>query len=82
MVFSSKKRRTRRAIRGAAEQAGISEQKCREEMQAALDDAWARSAADPAVKSAWSKYFPDGEKPSLEDFIERIAAEVRGSRGV
>lgn len=82
MIFSSKKRRTRRAIRGAAEQAGISEQKCREEMQAALDDAWANSQHDPAARAAWERYFPSGTKPSLEDFMERIAAEVRGSRGL
>lgn len=77
MIFDSKKRRSIRAIKKTAALHGISEQQCREEMQAALDSGWENALRDPAVKAAWEKYFPDGGKPSLEDFMARLAAELR-----
>ena len=77
MIFSSKKRRSRRAIRQTAAHFGVTEQECRNEMQAALDEAWATAQQDPEVRSEWEKYFPDGCKPSLEDFMARLAAELR-----
>ena len=77
MIFSSKKRRSGRAIRKTATHFGIPEDQCRREMQAALDEAWATAQQDPEVRSKWAKYFPDGKKPSLEDFMARLAAELR-----
>ena len=46
-------------------------------MQATLDEAWATAQQDPEVRSKWAKYFPSGEKPTLEDFVERLATELR-----
>lgn len=82
MAFSSKKRKARRAIRGTAAHFGITAQECQDEMQAALDEAWENSRHDPAARAAWERYFPDGKKPSLEDFMARLAAEINESRGL
>lgn len=46
-------------------------------MQATLDEAWATAQQDPEVRSKWAKYFPSEEKPTLEDFVERLATELR-----
>lgn len=64
-------------IRNTAARFGISEQECRSAMQATLDEAWATAQQDPEVRSKWAKYFPSGEKPTLEDFVERLATELR-----
>lgn len=62
------------AIRHAAQKCGVSAAEARRDMQEALDEAWA--TADPAAKQRQQELFPDG-KPSLEQFIARVAAELQ-----
>ena len=50
------------------------------EIQWALDDAWERSRNDPAAKAYWDRLFPDGKKPSQEEFINRLSQELRDRR--
>lgn len=47
------------------------------EIQLAIDDAWETSRTDPAAKAYWDRLFPDGKKPSQEEFIRRLALEVK-----
>lgn len=50
------------------------------EIQLALDDAWERSRNDPAAKAYWQRLFPDGKKPSQEEFIKRLSQELSDRR--
>lgn len=46
------------------------------EIQLALDEAWEASQDDPVAKAHWQRLFPDGKKPSQEEFIKRLAQEL------
>lgn len=46
------------------------------EIQMALDEAWEASQSDPTAKAHWERLFPDGKKPSQEEFIKRLAQEL------
>ena len=46
------------------------------EIQVAIDEAWERSRKDPDIQAHWQRLFPDGKKPSQEEFIRRLAQEV------
>lgn len=47
------------------------------EIQLAIDEAWEASRSDPAAKAHWDRLFPDGKKPSQEEFIRRLAQELQ-----
>ena len=46
-----------------------------------MDEAWASSRNDPVASAYWEKMFPGGRKPSLEEFICRVAKEVEYLQG-
>lgn len=50
--------------------------KVRFEIDKAIDHAAVNSLVDENVASKWNALFPDGEAPSAEDFIKRLAEEV------
>ena len=76
MIFSEKKEKAERAIQRAADVYGISKEQCRKDMQEALDASWEAALEDPNLRAAWMMYFPDGEKPDLEDFIIRMVSAI------
>ena len=49
------------------------EQNIRAEMQKALDESW----KNPLASAAWKEYFPDGKKPTVEEFIRVISEKIR-----
>lgn len=63
-----------------AKRFGISPDACRAEMQLALDEAWAATWRPGNIRAqvAWQRMFPAG-KPSLEEFIQGVAASIRGA---
>lgn len=65
------------AIREVARQEGTRPAHVRASMQEALDIAWQDSQGDPIAMARWKQLFPDGKKPSLEDFMERLAKELK-----
>jgi hypothetical protein len=60
-------------IRYLAKKEGSSPRELRREMQAVIDEAW----ENPAAAASWNRYFPDGKKPSVEEFIWRLGGEVK-----
>ena len=70
---------TKAVIRRTAQQFGMSTADCRAEMQLALDEAWA-AAWQPGnirAQAEWQRLFPGGQKPTLEEFIDGVAAALR-----
>ena len=64
-----------KAIKSAAKNNGVSEQYVRDEMQKALDAAW--NSSDEEALKRQRELFPDG-KPTLEEFIRRVAKTASG----
>ena len=52
------------------------EKEIQDSIQEAIDEAWELSRSDPAMKAHWDQLFPDGKKPSREEFINRLALEL------
>lgn len=75
------KLRAKATIRKTARKFEITPAQSRADMQAAIDDAWERTREDPAARAYWEKMFPGGRKPSLEEFICRVAKEVEYRQG-
>lgn len=71
------KRRAKRAIRGTGQKIGITSAQARAEMQEAIDAGWEASQNDPAAKARWLEMFPDGKKPSVEEFITVLGTRVQ-----
>lgn len=71
-VISMKHLKAKLVIRAVAAQEGVSVAEVRRSMQEALDAAW----ANPEGEAERQRLFPGG-KPSLEDFILGMAAELR-----
>lgn len=69
------KRHFNRLIRELAQKEGVSPRYFRMAMQEAIDIAW-NNRENNGASAAWLKYFPTGEKPSLEDFVARLAQEL------
>ena len=63
-------------IREVARQEGKSPEAIRTAMQEALDEAWERSLKNPGGIVTWRGYFPNGKKPSLDEFIVQIAKHI------
>ena len=72
----SKKSRVKKIIQQLAEQEGVTPETIRASMQEAIDAAWDNKNSSSAIELEWHKYFPSGEKPSLEEFIIRISSEL------
>lgn len=70
------KQRVQNIINQIAWKQGVAPDAVRASMQEALDEAWKRSLKEPATRATWKIYFPANEKPSLEEFISRIALAV------
>ena len=70
------KLRAKLVIREVARQEGKSPATVRAAMQEALDDAWEKSLNDPEGSAVWRGYFPDGKKPSLDEFIVQMAKHI------
>lgn len=70
--------RAKRAIRGTAQQFGVSRQQCRADMQAAIDEAWA--TADPAAQAEQQHLFPAG-KPTVEEFLAVLGKQLQERNG-
>ena len=67
------KLRAKLVIREVARRENKSPAAARAAMQEALDEAWEQSLKDPEGAAVWRGYFPDGKKPSLDEFIVRMA---------
>lgn len=71
------KRKAKNTIKKTAKLHGVTAQQCRADMEEAIDEAWKTSRQDPAAKAAWDKYFPDGQKPSVEEFIMVLGTKLK-----
>lgn len=73
------KKRAERAIRSIAQEEGMQPQEVRQSMQEALDAAWAagRTPGNIRAQLAWQRLFPGNRKPSLAEFIIRLATEAQ-----
>lgn len=67
--------RARRTIRFTARKAGVPALVARMEMQAAIDEAWENS--NNGTTAAWQMYFPDGRKPTVEEFIAKLGQKLK-----
>ena len=67
------KLRAKLVIREVARRGNKSPASVRTAMQEALDEAWEQSLKDPEGAAVWHKYFHDGKKPSLDEFIVQMA---------
>jgi len=65
------KLKAKNVILASALHHGISYRKCRAEIAASIDEAWA--TADPAAKARQDQLFPNG-KPTPEQFIVTLGA--------
>lgn len=63
-------------IRDLAEKEGVTPAEIRQSMQETIDDAW-DNKGKRGCANAWLKYFPDGKKPTLEEFLVRLASIIR-----
>jgi len=63
-----------KVIKKVAKAHKISEKEVREEMLKAIRAG--RENPDPNVQAMWNKLFPDGRKPTPEEFIKTIADSV------
>ena len=68
--------RAQRTITKTARISGVAPLQCRRDMQAAIDEAWANSRKNPEAKAAWDRYFPSGQKPTLEEFMVVLAGRL------
>lgn len=66
-------------IKTVAEQEGTTPAEVRAEMQEAIDEAWENSG--DGKTAAWKEYFPNGQKPSVEEFIIILGNRIRRDRG-
>lgn len=69
------KLKARATIRETARRFGITPEQCKADMQAAIDEGW--RTEDPAARAYWAELFPDGRKPTVEEFIVRLAGELQ-----
>lgn len=66
-------------IQNLADRDGITPAEVRASIQEAIDEAWDNKTADSAA--AWLRYFPNGKKPSIEQFIVTLGKELRKNGG-
>ena len=59
-----------RMLETVAENAGISKEQMRREMQEAMDEAM--NTPDPMVQMRWTFVPRKGERPTLEEFVEYL----------
>lgn len=69
------KQKAKSVIKKTAKIHGVTPEKCRRDMQEAIDEAWANSGN--GTTEAWRRYFPSGKKPSVEEFILVLSGELR-----
>lgn len=62
-----------------AQQQNKSAAEVRRDVQEALDEAWAEAWTPGNVRAQikWQRLFPGHRKPTVEEFISRIAAELQ-----
>ena len=63
-------------IRELAKKEGCSPAAIRQSIQESIDDAWDNRVSREST-AAWLQYFPDGKKPSVDEFITRLASIIR-----
>ena len=65
-------------IRTIAREEGVAPEVIRQSMQEALDAAWTAGHARGNLRAqlAWQSLFPGNRKPSLAEFLVRMADEV------
>ena len=68
--------RVQRVLQDMAARDGGAVLEVRLSIQEAINEAWANSRSDPEAKAAWDKYFPDGRKPSVEQFIVHLGRRL------
>ena len=58
---------------------GCSVAHIRKAIQASIDDAWNRAwtQGNLQAQAYWKQLFPDGKKPSVEEFIAAMAHQVK-----
>lgn len=66
-------------IQNLAARDGVSPAEVRASIQEAIDEAWNNKTTDSAA--AWLRYFPNGKKPSIEQFIATLGSELRKNAG-
>lgn len=62
-------------IKDLANEEGLSPADVRQSMQDCIDAAWSNKTSDSS--EIWLKFFPDGQKPSVEKFIVTLGKELR-----
>ena len=72
------------AIQAIAIKKNKTSDEIRQAMQEALDIAWAEAwqVGNLPAQLEWQRLFPDGRKPSVEEFILNIAKRVQLSKDV
>ena len=72
------KTKAEKIIRDIAQEEGMQPEEVRQAMQEALDAAWTAGRAPGNLRAqlTWQRLFPGNRKPSLEEFIFRLANEV------
>lgn len=76
MIVTLKERiRAKAVIQELAQREGKSPEEIRRSMQECIDEAWDNKTQTSAA--AWLRYFPDGKKPTLEEFMCRLAKELK-----
>ena len=68
--------RVQRVLRHLAEAQNLTVRQVRRWIQEAIDEAWVNSRGDPAAKAKWDTYFPDGHKPTLEEFMVHLGNQL------
>ncbi len=68
------KLRARKVIAKVAKQQGISTDRCRAEMAAAIESAWETS--DPTIRQRQIQLVGEGRTPTPEEFIVLISSQV------
>lgn len=66
----------RKLLRKVARSNKVSIGEVRFEIDRAIDCAMSSSRENEEVALKWNALFPDGEVPSMEDFIKRLAEEA------
>lgn len=61
-------------IRELAQRHSTTPEAIRASIQAAIDAAW--NTTDPAAKTRQQQLFPDGQKPTVEEFLIRVSREL------
>ena len=69
------KNRIQDIINQLAKESGSTPEKVRASMQAAIDEAWKNRTG--SAETAWKKFFPGDQKPTVEEFLLRLRKEVQ-----